>query len=277
MERFWFDGDAQWAPIGTLSGGERRRLQLLLTLVAQPNVLLLDEPTNDLDLDTLRALEDFFEDWPGSLVVVSHDRAFLDRTVEDVLAVDALDRPSLVRGGVAGWLALRAESSRGSSGSTPRAEPRAVALARMSAGCGRRRARHTAGPRLAESAERHVAAQPEHVASAPRQRRTRPGHGGGTPGRGDRRTVGCRQRPHRARPPRRGGGGRRRGTRQCRGTMVGVGRRSGVSRPHDVAGRSHSPHSSTMSAVTIPNMPCEPSAWVRMWQCHAQTPGSTAV
>ena len=89
MERFWFDGDAQWAPIGTLSGGERRRLQLLLTLVAQPNVLLLDEPTNDLDLDTLRALEDFFEDWPGSLVVVSHDRAFLDRTVEDVLAVDA--------------------------------------------------------------------------------------------------------------------------------------------------------------------------------------------
>jgi ABC transport system ATP-binding/permease protein len=136
MERFWFDGDAQWAPIGTLSGGERRRLQLLLTLVAQPNVLLLDEPTNDLDLDTLRALEDFFEDWPGSLVVVSHDRAFLDRTVEDVLAVDALERPSLVRGGVSGWLALRAASSRGSSGSTPRAEPRAVALARLSPAAG---------------------------------------------------------------------------------------------------------------------------------------------
>jgi ABC transport system ATP-binding/permease protein len=115
MERFWFDGDAQWAPIGTLSGGERRRLQLLLTLVEQPNVLLLDEPTNDLDLDTLRALEDFLEDWPGALVVVSHDRAFLDRTVEEVLAVDHPDRPSLVRGGVAGWLAERASATRATS------------------------------------------------------------------------------------------------------------------------------------------------------------------
>ena len=82
LERFWFDRDAQFAPIGTLSGGERRRLQLLLVLARKPNVLLLDEPTNDLDLDTLRALEDFLEDWPGALVVVSHDRTFLDRTVE---------------------------------------------------------------------------------------------------------------------------------------------------------------------------------------------------
>ncbi|MBW8826728.1 MAG: ABC-F family ATP-binding cassette domain-containing protein, partial [Acidobacteria bacterium] len=82
LERFWFDRDAQFAPIGTLSGGERRRLQLVLVLAAKPNVLLLDEPTNDLDLDTLRALEDFLEDWPGALVVVSHDRTFVDRTVE---------------------------------------------------------------------------------------------------------------------------------------------------------------------------------------------------
>ena len=87
LERFWFDDDAQWAPVGTLSGGERRRLQLLVVLAQRPNVLLLDEPTNDLDLDTLRALEDFLEDWPGALVVVSHDRAFLDRTVERRVAL----------------------------------------------------------------------------------------------------------------------------------------------------------------------------------------------
>src|SRR6185503_13605012 len=62
MRQFWFDGDAQFAPINTLSGGERRRLQLLLTLIEQPNVLLLYEPTNDLDLDTLRALEEFLDD-----------------------------------------------------------------------------------------------------------------------------------------------------------------------------------------------------------------------
>ncbi|MGQ0743934.1 MAG: ABC-F family ATP-binding cassette domain-containing protein [Acidimicrobiales bacterium] len=88
MERFWFDADAQWATIGTLSGGEQRRLQLLLVLAARPNVLLLDEPTNDLDLDTLRSLEDFLDDWPGCLVVVSHDRAFLERTVEQVVHLD---------------------------------------------------------------------------------------------------------------------------------------------------------------------------------------------
>ena len=105
MRQFWFDGDAQFAPISTLSGGERRRLQLLLTLIEQPNVLLLDEPTNDLDLDTLRALEDYLDEWPGIVVVVSHDRVFLDRTVIDVLALDGHGGTAVVRGGVAGWLA----------------------------------------------------------------------------------------------------------------------------------------------------------------------------
>ena len=118
MKRFWFDGDAQLAPLSTLSGGERRRLQLLLTLIEQPNVLLLDEPTNDLDLDTLRALEDYLDDWPGIVVVVSHDRAFIDRTVEEILALDGEGGAALVPGGVATWLQQRSARV-----STPRSAP----------------------------------------------------------------------------------------------------------------------------------------------------------
>lgn len=103
LEAFWFDDDAQWAPISLLSGGERRRVQLLLTLAKKPNVLLLDEPTNDLDLDTLRALEDFLDDWPGALIVVSHDRAFLERTVADVLVLDGKGFAGRRAGGYARW------------------------------------------------------------------------------------------------------------------------------------------------------------------------------
>ena len=101
MERFRFDSDLQWATIVTLSGGERRRLQLLLALTAFPNVLLLDEPTNDLDLDTLRALEDFLETWPGSLVVVSHDRALLERTAEEAIVLDGHGGAAFAPGGYA--------------------------------------------------------------------------------------------------------------------------------------------------------------------------------
>jgi len=130
MRRFWFDGDAQFAEIGTLSGGERRRLQLLLTLIEQPNVLLLDEPTNDLDLDTLRALEDYLDDWPGIVVVVSHDRTFLDRTVSEVMALDGDGSARLVRGGVAGWLAERETAARTSTAApSPQAQPAGVATA----------------------------------------------------------------------------------------------------------------------------------------------------
>jgi ATP-binding cassette subfamily F protein uup len=103
LESFWFDSDAQRALVGELSGGERRRLQLVLMLAARPNVVLLDEPTNDLDLDTLRALEDFLDDWPGALVVVSHDRAFLERTVADVLVLDGNGSAGRYPGGFAAW------------------------------------------------------------------------------------------------------------------------------------------------------------------------------
>jgi ATP-binding cassette subfamily F protein uup len=104
MERFWFSGALQLAPTRTLSGGERRRLQLLLVLAARPNVLLLDEPTNDLDLDTLRILEDFLEDWPGALVVVSHDRTFLDRTTERLVALQG-GALTGIAGGLEAWIA----------------------------------------------------------------------------------------------------------------------------------------------------------------------------
>jgi ABC transport system ATP-binding/permease protein len=127
LERLWFGTDAQWAPVRLLSGGERRRLQLVLVLRQGPNVLLLDEPTNDLDLDTLRALEDLLDAWPGTLVVVSHDRAFLERTVEDVVVLDhpgasatGPGRVGRVPGGYAGYeAARRATRSAGRVGPAP--------------------------------------------------------------------------------------------------------------------------------------------------------------
>ena len=86
LERFLFSPDLQWTPISKLSGGEKRRLYLLRVLIAAPNVLLLDEPTNDLDIQTLTILEDYLDDFPGAVIVVSHDRYFLDRVVEKVFA-----------------------------------------------------------------------------------------------------------------------------------------------------------------------------------------------
>ena len=84
LERFLFAPAAQYAVIGNLSGGERRRLYLLRILMGSPNVLILDEPTNDLDIPTLIALEEYLDDFAGALIVVSHDRYFLDRTIENV-------------------------------------------------------------------------------------------------------------------------------------------------------------------------------------------------
>ena len=111
LERFWFDTTAQYAPVRMLSGGERRRLHLVMVLAAKPNLLVLDEPTNDLDLDTLRALEEFFDGWPGALVLASHDRAFLDRTVDHVLEIADGGQMRRVPGGVTGWLASRSAST----------------------------------------------------------------------------------------------------------------------------------------------------------------------
>jgi ABC transport system ATP-binding/permease protein len=106
-ERFGFTGDRQWTPVGDLSGGERRRLQLLRLLMAEPNVLLLDEPTNDLDIDTLTALEDLLDGWPGSLLVVSHDRYFLERVCDRTVALLGDGSLQELPGGVADYLARR--------------------------------------------------------------------------------------------------------------------------------------------------------------------------
>ncbi|MCH1614778.1 MAG: ATP-binding cassette domain-containing protein, partial [Acidimicrobiales bacterium] len=88
LGRFWFEPATHRAKVESLSGGEQRRLQLLALLAGEPNVLLLDEPTNDLDLDTLRALEDWLDNFKGALVVVTHDRVFLERTIDHVVAIN---------------------------------------------------------------------------------------------------------------------------------------------------------------------------------------------
>lgn len=88
LERFLFDSTMQWTPIAKLSGGEKRRLQLLKVLMEAPNVLLLDEPTNDLDISTLTILEDYLDEFPGVVFVVSHDRYFLDRTVDKIIGFE---------------------------------------------------------------------------------------------------------------------------------------------------------------------------------------------
>ena len=88
LERFLFSSDMQYTPIAKISGGERRRLYLLKVLMQSPNVLVLDEPTNDLDIATLRVLEDFLDEFAGIVITVSHDRYFLDRTVDRIAAFE---------------------------------------------------------------------------------------------------------------------------------------------------------------------------------------------
>ncbi|MFN2538461.1 MAG: ABC-F family ATP-binding cassette domain-containing protein [Mycobacteriales bacterium] len=106
-DRFGFTGNAQWTRVGDLSGGERRRLQLLRLLMGEPNVLLLDEPTNDLDIDTLQALEDVLDGWPGTLLVVSHDRYFLERVCSTTVSLMGDGTVKALPGGVEEYLAKR--------------------------------------------------------------------------------------------------------------------------------------------------------------------------
>src|SRR5262249_26247816 len=104
-EVFGFTDSRVWTPVADLSGGERRRLQMLRLLAGEPNVLLLDEPTNDLDTDTLAALEDLLDTWPGTMVVASHDRYLVERVTGQVYGLLGDGRLTHLPGGVEEYLA----------------------------------------------------------------------------------------------------------------------------------------------------------------------------
>jgi ATP-binding cassette subfamily F protein uup len=112
VEQLGFTNQRQWTRVSELSGGERRRLQLLRLLVGEPNVLMLDEPTNDLDTDTLAAVEDVLDGWPGTLVVVSHDRYLLERVTDSQMALLGDGKLRDLPGGVDQYLQLRADAER---------------------------------------------------------------------------------------------------------------------------------------------------------------------
>jgi ABC transport system ATP-binding/permease protein len=134
LERLGFTGDQLSARVGELSGGQRRRLQLMLTLLAEPNVLLLDEPTNDVDTDMLAATEDLLDSWPGTLIVVSHDRYLLERVTDQQYAI--LDgRLRHLPGGVDEYLRLaaRATPQRAAAPATSASRPQAISGAELRA------------------------------------------------------------------------------------------------------------------------------------------------
>jgi ATP-binding cassette subfamily F protein uup len=129
-ERFGFRGDRARTLVRDLSGGERRRVQLMRLLMAGPNVLLLDEPTNDLDIDTLTALEDLLDAWPGTLVIASHDRYFIERVSDSAYGLSPDGTLRHLPGGVEQYLTLRpdgdAEPPPRSAGGGPGATLRAA-------------------------------------------------------------------------------------------------------------------------------------------------------
>jgi ATPase subunit of ABC transporter with duplicated ATPase domains len=127
LKDFGFTGDKLTARLAELSGGERRRLQFLRMLLDEPNVLLLDEPTNDLDIDTLTVIEDYLDGWPGTLIVVTHDRYFLERVCDVTYALTGGGRCDMLPGGIEQYLAGRVQAPAAASRvEAPRGEPAAA-------------------------------------------------------------------------------------------------------------------------------------------------------
>ncbi|MEU1466909.1 ABC-F family ATP-binding cassette domain-containing protein [Streptomyces sp. NPDC005761] len=133
-EQFGFSKEKQWTPVGDLSGGERRRLQILRLLMDEPNVLFLDEPTNDLDIETLTQLEDLLDGWPGSMIVISHDRFFIERTTDRVMALLGDKSLRMLPRGIDEYLERRLQMTATATPAAPaRSAPAAAAAPGVSA------------------------------------------------------------------------------------------------------------------------------------------------
>jgi ATP-binding cassette subfamily F protein uup len=126
-EKLGFNTDSQWTPVGDLSGGERRRLQLTRLLMDSPNVLLLDEPTNDFDVETLTALEDLLDSFGGTLLVISHDRYFLERVCDRFVGLLGDSKLRDLPGGIDEYLKLRISSIASNESATPKVKSSNIA------------------------------------------------------------------------------------------------------------------------------------------------------
>nr|WP_203594242.1 ABC-F family ATP-binding cassette domain-containing protein [Streptomyces sp. SID9124] len=132
-EQFGFSKEKQWTPVGDLSGGERRRLQILRLLMDEPNVLFLDEPTNDLDIETLTQLEDLLDGWPGSMIVISHDRFFIERTTDRVMALLGDKSLRMLPRGIDEYLERRQQAETSAPAAAPAASRAAAPAPAVSA------------------------------------------------------------------------------------------------------------------------------------------------